>query len=191
MVSRTPAAVIRRTYPWTEKIGGTKFTFRLMGPDDRDALLKLAHRLTEQDLTFLRMDITSPSVVDEWIRNIERGRTITVLAESGSELVGYGSLHHNELMWTSHLGELRVLVDSEHRGAGIGRILAGEIFHIARELNLDRVICQIPAHQTRVRQMLEELGFRAEALLPRWLKDRKGNLHDLLIVSHVMDDFGG
>ena len=189
-MTKTAPVVIKRTYPWNEKIDGHEIVFRLMTPTDKENILELARRLSSEDLTFLRMEINKPQVVEEWVKNLQTGRTLTVLAEENGKVVGYASLHHNELLWTSHLGELRVLVDGQHRGTGIGRRLAQEIFHVAREMKLDRVIVQIPAGQARVRQMLEQVGFQSEAILPAWLKDPKGQLHDLLIMSHPMEDFG-
>lgn len=188
-MARTAPIVIKRTYPWTDMVGDTEINFRLMTRDDGDTILNLARGLSDVDLAYLRTDITRADVVDEWIENIEAGRTVTVIAEEEGKAIGYGSLHHNELMWTSHLGELRIVVSKRFRKLGVGRRLAAEVFHIAKEMSLDRVIVQIPASQPRVRNMFEQLGFRAEAILKEWLKGRDDKTYDLLIMSHQTDDF--
>ena len=41
----------------------------------------LCANLSEDDLLFLRTDITDPAVVDDWIENLRKGTTITILAE--------------------------------------------------------------------------------------------------------------
>lgn len=183
--------IIRRTYPWSEKSGETKITYRLMTPDDRDAILELARSLDPADAAFLRMDITDPAVVDNWVREIEIGRTVTVLAEADDKIVGYALLNHNELTWSSHLGEVRVLVEREFRRAGVGKRLIGEVYHIAKEMRLERVICHIPAAQSRVRDMFERLGFRPDAVLRGWVKDKSGRKHDLLVMSRGLIDLDG
>ena len=53
---------------------------RLMTAADRDVMLAFARSLPQEDLLFLRVDITDPAVVDEWIRNIEAGLSTTLLA---------------------------------------------------------------------------------------------------------------
>jgi len=183
--------VVKRDFPWTDTSGPRSVTFRLMTEEDKNAIIQMASRQSEHDRAFLRSDLTSPAVLDEWIGNIHKGRTVTVLAVVDHRVVGYGSLHHDETSWTSHMGELRLLVDTQLRGEGIARRLVVELFHIAREMKLDRVFCQIPANQTRVRNLFEDIGFQPEAMLDHWLMDPAGGFHDLLIMTHSMDDFGG
>ena len=190
-MSQTSPIVVKRDFPWTDTSGAHNVTFRLMDADDKPAIIDLARRQSEKDRAFLRTDVTDPAVVSEWIANIRRGRTVTVLAEVDGRMVGYGSLHHDETLWTHHMGEIRVLVDREFRGERIAKRLVAELFHIAREMKLERIFCQIPADQARVRNLFEELGFQSEAMLQRWLVDLDGKPHDLLIMTHSMDDFGG
>lgn len=188
-MSMSSPVVIKRTYPWIETINGKEITFRLMNENDQLGILRLARSLPEEDLAFLRTDITRPEVVDDWIENVKRGRTITVMAELNGQIVGYGSLHHDETKWTAHLGEIRVLVNKHFRSFGLGKRLAAEIFYIANEMKLERIICQIAADQPRVRQMFESLGFNAEAYLSDWLMCRNGKTHDLLILSLQTEHF--
>ncbi len=183
--------IVKRAFPWTDTSGNRSVTFRLMNAEDKAAILDLARRQSERDRAFLRTDVTNPAAIEEWIANLHRGRTVTVLAVVDHRVVGYGSLHHDEMLWTSHMGEIRVLVDREMRGERIAKRLIAELFHIAREMKLDRVFCQIPGDQARVRNLFEELSFQSEAILSHWLMNADGETHDLLIMTHSMDDFGG
>lgn len=183
--------VVKRGFPWTDTSGKQNVTFRLMSEKDKNAVIQLATRQSEEDRAFLRSDLTNPAVLDEWIDNIHRGRTVTVLAVVDHRVVGYGSLHHDETHWTSHMGEIRLLVDKDLRGAGIARRLVVELFYIAKEMKLDRIFCQIPADQARVRNLFEDIGFQPEAILDHWLMNPSGGFHDLLIMTRSMDEFGG
>ncbi|PCJ65436.1 MAG: hypothetical protein COA73_02450 [Candidatus Hydrogenedentota bacterium] len=182
--------IVKRTYPWTDMISGVKITLRLMTREDRDTIIAFANRQSETDRAFLRVNIADPDIVDEWIDNIEHGRTVTVLAETENGIIGYSSLHHNEVLWTSHMGEIRVYVDRDFRAKGIGEILIGEQFHIAHQMRLERLIFQVPADQARVRQMLEGQGFQPEAILNSWIQTPDGKLHDLMILSKYLRPFG-
>ena len=181
--------VVKRTYPWQTAINGVEISFRLMELSDREKILAFAHALPDHDLLFLRIDITDPKVIDEWVDNLKRGRTITVLAENGDELLGYASLHHNEVLWTRHVGEIRVLLKPDLRGFGLGKIMANEVFAIAKDMGLQKVMVQMTTDQRGARGMVESLGFRPEALLADFVMGRDGRTYDLLIMSYDVTGF--
>lgn len=180
---------LNRTYPFERSFGGQAITFRLMTSKDRARILKLAGKLHHEDLLFLRMDITQKAVVDTWCENIKLGRTITVLAENAkNEAIGYGTVHHDELLWTRHLGEMRLLVAPDYRSCGLGKVLATELAQIAGAQHLQRLVVHIPRDKPHVQHMLIRLGFNAEALLTDWLMDREGKLHDMLVMSRWLHE---
>ena len=183
--------IIKRTYPRTENLGGLEVTLRLMTKEDRAGIIQFASAQSTTDRSFLRMDISDPDVVDEWLENIAHGRTVTIVAEAKAGIVGYGSLHHNEVLWTSHIGEIRVFVSPEFRSKGIAQALLVELFSVALGMRLERVVCQIPAEQDRVRAMFEEAGFQPEAIMSEWIKTTDGKLHDLIVMSRYLSPLGG
>ena len=71
--------VVKRDFPWTDTSGNRSVTFRLMGEEDKAAIIGLIARQSDYDRAYLRSDLTNPAVVDEWIANIHRGRTVTVI----------------------------------------------------------------------------------------------------------------
>lgn len=178
-----------RRYPRTVELKDGSLTFRLMSPDDGTAILKFAQSLPPDDLLFLRLDITAQDGVDEWVANLEAGRTITVLAESDDGIAGYASIHHNEVMWSRHVGEIRVIVGSEYRARGLGRRLTDDVFAIARDLKLAKITAQMTPDQKGARATFERLGFQPEALLADYVVDREGKTRDLLIMSHDVAGF--
>jgi RimJ/RimL family protein N-acetyltransferase len=178
-----------RTFPWSDTVGDREITFSLMSEADREALLRFTKSLPESVIVFLRMDISRPEIVDLWLQNIDKGFTSTVLAYEGDEIVGYGSLHYNKMLWTRHLGEIRILVKEELREDGeLEHRLASEVFGLGKELGLHRITAQIPATQPRVRAMYERLGFQPEALLSDWLMSSDGSTHDLLVMSARLEE---
>ena len=174
---------INRAYPREIVAGEKKVTLRLMVPGDRDQILSFARNLPPDDLLFLRLDITQPEAVDEWVANVEAGRTHTVLAEVDRTMAGYASVHHNDVLWTRHMGELRGLVSSDFRKLGLGRRLTDEVFMIARALGLIKLTVQMTPDQKGARATFEGLGFQAEALLADYVVDHEGKPRDLLIMS--------
>ena len=80
--------------------------------------------------------------------------------------------------------EPRVIVAQSHRAKGLGAALAREIFQIAKEVGLRKVIARMPLRQEGARRMFERIGFHAEALLSDWVVDRNDRTHDLLVMSY-------
>lgn len=180
----TKESVMKRSYPWTTTIKDNQITIRLMKPEDAKGLLAFAQSLPEDDLLFLSVDITKPEVVEQWARNIQAGRTHSVLAEAGGKLIGHGTLSFNELTWTRHLGEIQLMIDPERRGGGLGSLLANEVFALAQELGLQKIVARMASEQKGALQVFERLGFKAEALLADYVMDRQGRTHDLIVMSY-------
>ena len=183
------SSTFTRTYPRTVALDEGSIDLRLMKASDGDAILAFAQDLPPDDLLFLRLDITKPEGVAEWVRNIEAGRTVTILAEDSGRIAGYASIHHNEVLWSRHVGEIRVIVGSGYRRRGLGRRLTDEVFAIARDIGLAKISAQMTPDQKGARATFERLGFRPEALLADFVMDREGKSRDLLLMTHDVAGF--
>jgi L-amino acid N-acyltransferase YncA len=166
---------------------GRRVSLRLMEAADRQRVLSFAQSLPPDDLLFLRTDITEPALVDEWIGNLEKGATVTVLAEVDGKLAGYASLHLEQARWTRRVGEIRVQVGVPYRGVGLGRQLAVQIFGLGQARGLKKMAAMMTPDQAGARAAFEKIGFSVEALLQDWVVDRKGRPRDLLIMSHDLE----
>ena len=177
-----------RGFPKEIKLpNGSAITLRLMEHGDKDKILAFARSLPQDDLLFLRTDITEASSVDEWVRNVDSGDTATVIAEADGHLVGYASVHSDQARWTRRVGEIRVQVGAKFRGVGLGRHLASEIFRLGQMRGLKKMAAMMTPDQAGARAAFEKLGFQVEALLQDWVVDRDGRPRDLLIMSHDLE----
>ena len=190
MTTDVQPAGLKRSYPREIRLANGKvFQLRLMDRSSREDILEFARALPAQDIMFLRMDITDPRNVDEWINNIENERTITVLAYDNGKLGGYGALHHNEVLWTRHVGEIRTIVGAEYRSQRLGIRLIEEIFEVAKDMGLKKITANMTSDQRGARAAFERIGFRPEALLADYVVDTQGRTHDMLIMSYDIDGF--
>ncbi len=167
---------------------GTAIVFRPMTAADGEAVLAFARALPEDDLLFLREDITAPAVVADWLAEIAGGEAFTVLAEVGGIVVGYASLHTEPARWTRHVGEIRINVHSDYRGTGVGAALAGEIRHVAPALGVRKLSAQMTVDQSTARLVFERLGFHEQAVLAGWVTDREGVERDLVVMARALPD---
>jgi L-amino acid N-acyltransferase YncA len=185
-MSETPAkpVEIQRTYPRTVSLNdGSSVRLRLMVPGDIHRLLAFARSLPADDLMFLRVDITRMIAVMQWAEKIKAGLTVTVLAEKDREVVGYASLHHDQVSWQRHLGDLRIQVGPDYRGRGLGSLLGREMFAIAAEMGIEKIVAQMTSDQPRAIALVERTGFRQEAVLHDFVIDREGRKHDLVMMT--------
>jgi RimJ/RimL family protein N-acetyltransferase len=175
----------QRGYPRAIALdNGTDVTLRLMTSGDAERIVAFANSLPADDLLFLRSDITNPTVVAQWMKNVEAGRTATVIAEAGGELAGYASLHHHGTSWQRHLGEIHIQTGQRYRSQGLGRALAGEMFALATELGLRKIVAQMTVDQRGAIATFERLGFHAEALLSDFVIDRADRTRDLMVMAY-------
>jgi ribosomal protein S18 acetylase RimI-like enzyme len=150
---------------------------------DRAAVERFVGRVPDADRTFFKEDVATAEVVEAWTRP----GTARAVAVEGGEVVGYVAvvpLHG----WSSHVGEVRLIVDPEHRGRGIGRALARRAVLEAVALDLRKMVVEVVADQEPTVGMFRSLGFDPEALLTDHVRDRSGSLCDLLILAHAVED---
>jgi ribosomal protein S18 acetylase RimI-like enzyme len=156
--------------------------FRPIEPGDEPALRRFFERIPEGDRTFLKEDVDDPQVVAAWASP----GTARVIALDGDEVVGSVAvvpLHG----WSSHVGEIRLVVDPEHRGRGIGRQLARHAVADAVELGLAKLVVDVISDQTALIGMFRALGFEPEALLADHVRDRSGELRDLMVLANDVE----
>lgn len=185
------ATLLARHFPWTTQVGDEPVTFRLMTAEDRDEVLEFVGNLPTRDLFYLMHDIRDPAEMNRWIEGIREQVVTTVLAESHGRLLGYSSLRSGHLPWTRHLGEIRMMLAPDMRGRGLGKLLAKEVFAVAHDLGLRRIVARLTSHQVPARYLLQHLGFHIEAVLADCIIDSEGHTEDLLIMSYDVTGFHG
>lgn len=160
---------------------------RRFEPDDAERMRSFAHGLPEHDLLFLGRDLRHPRVIEAWLRAVREGWIDSLVAEDGEPggaLLGCAALVRDPLGWSPHMGEVRLLVSAERRGAGLGRDLLEAVFAIAAERELAKLTAAMTPDQTGAVALFESLGFRGEALLRHQVQGRDGVRHDLAILSY-------
>ena len=179
-----------RNYPLHVELKGRAYQIRQLQPSDGDAILKFAASLPPHDLLYMRRDITTDAGVKRWLTGVSEERIHSVIAENtAGEMVGYSTIHQDDLEWTQHVADLRVTVSTTERGSGLGRLLIREAFNIALSLDVRRVTASMTTDQIASRNLFQELGFKNEALLKDHVRDREGKLHDLLIMACDVETF--
>lgn len=161
---------------------GQSVTLTPMVPSDWELLGRFLARIPDQERLFLRHDITSAEIVEQWCRELDYKHIFPLLAWIGGEVVADGTLHLEPGLWTSHLGRLRILVDPQRRRSGIGSLLIEELCDVGAALGLHKVVVECAAEQTDLVNMLERIDFGQAARFEGFVQDRNRQLHDLVVM---------
>jgi N-acetylglutamate synthase-like GNAT family acetyltransferase len=178
-----------RTYPMIVSVADEDYEVRYMTAADGEVVSRFAHQLPPHDLLFMRRDITEPKVLAAWLKSIEDGSITTLLALQDGQVRGCIAIIRDELSWSPHVGEMRIVVDAAKRGKGLGRVLMKECFPIAVELAIEKLTAYMTADQAAAIALFEELGFRPEAVLSEHVQDRDGTKFDVVMLSHNVNKF--
>jgi ribosomal protein S18 acetylase RimI-like enzyme len=155
-----------------------------------EALVRFFADLPEGDRTFIREDVTDPEVVRGWTAG-SPGVDRWVAVDDGGRVFGYVAVLRLP-GWSDHVGEVRLVVSPDRRGSGLGRELARHAVVHALEAGLTKLVVEVVADQGPALALFTGLGFTGEALLVDHIRDRDGNLRDLMVLAHhVRDTWSG
>src|SRR3954464_5265113 len=152
-------------------------------PDDLDALLAFFERIPAAERTFFKEAVLDRATVEAWATGGGR----RALACDGGEVTGYVAVVALS-GWSDHVGEIRLVVDPARRGQGVGRALARWALLQALDCGLGKLYVEVVAEQEGAVAMFGALGFSAEGLLRDHVRDHDGNLRDLVLLAHPVDD---
>jgi ribosomal protein S18 acetylase RimI-like enzyme len=167
---------------------GTSVLLREFTLDDIDRSLAFFRALPVEDRRYLRVDVTRRDNVERRIRRSLAGEVRRIVGLVEDEIVADATLEFSREGWYRHSGEIRVIVGKKFRRQGLGVILIQEIFDIAKELGIEKVVVMVPAPQKAARLTCRRLGFREAAVLEDHVKDEEGNLHPLVVMTCNMNE---
>lgn len=152
---------------------------RRFGAADIDLLAALFAALPQRDRSFLQGRLDRETIA-RWLDEEPASRW---LVATGDEAQAYLAVIPHE-GWSSHVGDLRLVVGDGHRRKGLGRALARHGLLQGVQLGLLKITVEVAADKEGDIAMFTSLGFRPEALLEDQIRDRDGALHDLVLLAH-------
>ena len=161
---------------------GTSVTIRPMVKEDADKLYAFFSRVPREDRLFLRDDVSIRDVIDSWTQELDYRKVLPLVAEVGGNIVGDATLHRRTFGWTSHVGKVRLVIDKDYRGKGLGAILIEELIDIAKKAGLEQLVAELMSNQTGALSAFKRLGFEKEAVLFNYVKDQMGEERNLVVM---------
>jgi RimJ/RimL family protein N-acetyltransferase len=182
----------RRLAPRVEKTvtlkDGAEVAIRNMRPSDVEMSFAFFGALPEEDRRYLRVDVTRREIVERRTTELDSGRVDRLVAVVGDEIVADGSLELQGHGWGDAIGELRLIVARPYQHRGLGTLLARELYYLALQHKLDRIVVRVMRPQSRAHRIMRRLGFREEFLIPEHVRDLDGAWQDLIIMRCNLDE---
>lgn len=171
-------------YPMTLTLADRHdITIRPLGPDDADALLRFFLRVPAEERYFLKEDVTSPGVVQGWVEQRDWNRALPLVALAGGEIVADAVLIRRRNGAYRNVASVRIVVDPEWRGQGLGTALLRELCDVAADAELELVMAEFVTDvQDDAIGAAEMLGFIRAATVHELLRDERGRAHDLAVM---------
>jgi len=161
---------------------------RAMKREDLEGSLTFFRTLPEEDRLSLRRDLTIPEVIEERIREMEKGAVKRLVAVADETIVADGALEFSHLGWERHVAELRLVVAPPYQRKGLGMLMAGALYDFAMSAGIEEIVVKMMASQTAALRIFRKLGFRDEVVLRDYVKDIKGTRNDLVLMRSRLED---
>lgn len=177
---------VEATMPVTLRNGVT-VVIRPLAESDRDVLMRFGKELPADDLLYLEDDLQNPDIINRLVNaaEAENWRQVVAVTDDG-EIVAYSAVRRLT-GWSSHVGDIQLMVGKGYRRTGLGTEMAKAIFEAARGLGVAKVIVEMLGVQSSGRAIFERLGFTREGIFAKHAHDRHGKYHDLHVMAyHVM-----
>ena len=184
----TPAFL--RRFPHIATLNdGHQVTIRPLQPEDSAALHQFFLRVPEEDRFYLNNDVTAPEVIEEFTGNISLDVAIPLVAVSGDKILADSTLHRSRRASRRHVGELRIVVDTEYRGRGLGARLIDELIQLGVDIGLERLVFElVDRREMPAIQAAKAAGFEEVAVLEGRVRDMYGIMQDLVILEFPLEE---
>jgi RimJ/RimL family protein N-acetyltransferase len=123
--------------------------------------------------------------LNDLVRSIKKGDTMSVLAEIEGEIVGNGNITRGSYRETRHHGHLGLTIREPYRGLGIGREMVKALLAEARRQGLKTVAVEFLSTNKATVHVYSKAGFKRVGSIPGKIY-RNGRFLDSLIMARKL-----
>ncbi|MBO3832463.1 MAG: GNAT family N-acetyltransferase [Candidatus Brockarchaeota archaeon] len=156
---------------------GRRLVLRSPRWEDLDELMSFINSLVEEGTNITVNRKVTREEEAEWLAellaNIEKGRTIGVVAEVDGKVVGNSEVTRGTGS-QGHVGFLGVGVAREYRDLGIGTRMLKTLIEESRRIGLRLLVLDVYAMNARARHVYKKLGFREAGTVPNMACTKNG-----------------
>ena len=175
----------KKTYRLTNE---EKVTVRDLNHNDVLQSQKFFQAIPESERKYFRSDVLDIKHLQERCLESEKGKIIRRIALASDAIVGDASLEIETDFWKSGSAFLRLVIDPMHIGTGVQYVLAKDMYDIAHDQHLEKIIAKFMRPQKDLMDIYQKLGFRVEGVLPDYVHDQEGKEQDMVVMQASLDE---
>ena len=170
-------------------IDKTKVITRPIEPGDVEGLYNFFSRIPKSDLLIYKDDVTKWENVESWFASSNNKKVFQLVALAKDNIVAKGSLHSEGLFW-SHATELKLIVDPDYRGKGLGSQLFNILLYEGLKHHFQKIIVRYIPDNISFMKILNHYGFKPETVLSCYVKDKSSSItKDMVIASFSLENW--
>ena len=163
---------------------GTGVTLRLTREDDEQKILEMFQRFSEEDRWFLDEDVSNRKLINSRIKEINRGRFNSIVAQLEDRIIAFGLLTKEHYGSQRHIGTIIICVDPRFRENRLGTWILLDLINLAMEMGLEKLMMSLVRDRDAlVIRGIKSLDFFEEARFREHVKDMDGQPHDLVVMT--------
>ena len=155
---------------------------------DLDRLTAYMTGLPAEIRNHLRYDVTNSDSNRVRLAQVDGTDHWRLVAEMKGKIIGDATLDREPFAWTRHVAHMRGVVSPEFAKTGVDFVLYRELIELAAESGVELLYYEVMREQEATIETLTAIGFSTETVRKKYARDLKGNLHDVMIMSHRVEE---
>lgn len=158
---------------------GARVLLRPLTSNDRQALMNFFLHTSQEELRFMRHDVSKPEVINGWIDNLNYEVIFPIIAIVGDRIVGEATLHFQSGC-ARHRAEVRIFLAKDFRRRGLGMRMTQTMIEIAKRRSLYLLEVQIVRDLSSDVKAMEKVGFEVNCTYEDYYMLPDGELRDVV-----------
>jgi len=168
---------------------GTTVLLRPLEKADTSRLHAMLALIPEEEQWFLRENLTDAQLLQRWVERLDFAYILPIIAvkEDDGDIIGFLRLYRSPSGCARHVAHLRVTIHPEYRSQRVGSWMILDCAKLALEHGIEKLVAEFVSDVEEVAiKAARRLDFHHEAVIKDYVKDRRGDYKDLVIMVKTL-----
>jgi putative acetyltransferase len=159
---------------------GREVTLRLLKPDDKEQLLGMFTRLSEDALMWSNPPYDEEKI-NRWMNSAETG--LSIVAVFDNDMVGIAAVHAHTRPREKGTGGMVIYIHQDFHGVGLGAAMTKNLLSMAERKGLHRIGLWVIEDNEAAVGLYKKFGFKVEGVLQDAYFGTDKKYHNMLVMG--------